>query len=73
MSMYNLIEYNDNYSKTSETLSQYRKDIPAVNNAGNIFDFTATNTTDSFQFKIKITDQTNNDGEKNGGELLKWL
>ena len=40
---------------------------------GNIFDFTATNTTDSFQFKIKITDQTNNDGEKNGGELLKWL
>ena len=73
MSMYNLIEYNDNYSKTSETLSQYRKDIPAVNNAGNIFDFTATNTTDSFQFKIKITDQTNKDGEKNGGELLKWL
>ena len=73
MSMYNLIEYNDNYSKTSESLSQYCKDIPAVNNASNTFDFTATNSADSFQFKTKITDLTNNDGEKNGGQLLKWL
>ena len=76
MSMYNLIEYNDNYSKTSGSLQQYFKDILAVNNAGNIVDFTATNTTDSFKFKTKITGQTNNDGEINGVQImvpLKYL
>ena len=51
--MYNLIEYSNNYSKTSGSLWQYFKDIPAVNNAGNIVDFTSTNTTDSFKFKTK--------------------
>ena len=29
MPMYKLIEYSDNYSKTSGSLSQYFKDIPA--------------------------------------------
>ena len=53
--MYNLIEYSDNYSKTSGSLWQYCKEIPAVNNAGNIIDFTKTTTTDSFKFKTKIT------------------
>ena len=48
MLMYNLIECSDNYSKTSGTLWPYCKEIPAVNNAGNIIDFTATDTTDSF-------------------------
>ena len=66
MPMYNLIEYSDNYSKTSGSLWQYCKDIPAVNNAGNIVDFTATNTTDSFKFKAKITGQINKYGEING-------
>ena len=32
MPMYNLIEYSDNYSKTSVSLWQYTKDIPAVDN-----------------------------------------
>ena len=76
MPMYNLIEYNDNYSKTPGCLWQYCKDIPAVNNAGNIVDFTATNTTDSLKFKTKITGQTNNDGEIHGVEImvpLKYL
>ena len=45
MPMYNLIEYSDNYSKTSGSLWQYNKDIPAVNN-GNIDDFNGTNATD---------------------------
>ena len=31
MSMYNLIEYSDNYSKTSGGLWQYCKEIPAAN------------------------------------------
>ena len=38
------------------------KEIPAVNNAGNIIDFNGANATDSFNFKTEITGQTNNDG-----------
>ena len=37
--MHNLIEYSDNYSKTSGSLWQYCKEIPAVNNAGDIVSF----------------------------------
>ena len=59
MAMYNLIEYINNYSKTSGSLWQYCKDIPAVNNNGDIVDFNGTNATDSFNFK---TGQTNNNG-----------
>ena len=55
MSMYNLIEYSDNYSKTSGSLWQYCKQIPAINNNGSIVDFEGTNETDSFKFKTKIT------------------
>ena len=65
MSIYNLIEYSDNYSKTSGSFWQYCKEILAVDNAGNIVDFDGTNATDSFNFKTKITGQTNNDGTIN--------
>ena len=58
MLMYNLIDYSDNYSKTSGSLWQYCKDIPAVNNNGTIVNFNSDNDTDSFIFKAKITDQT---------------
>ena len=60
MPMYNIIEYSDNYSKTSERLWQYCKEIPAINDDGNIVDFNGANATDSFNFKTKITGQTNN-------------
>ena len=68
MPMYNLIEYSDNYSKTSGSLWQYQKDISAVdnNNDNTIVNFNANNVTDSFNFKAKITGQTNDDGEING-------
>ena len=62
MPMYNLIEYSKNYWKTSGSLWQYCKDIPAVNNNGNVVDFNGANATDSLNFKTKITGQTNNDG-----------
>ena len=62
MPMYNLIEYSDNYSKTSGSLWQYCTEVPAVNNNGNIVDFNGANVTDSFNFKTKITGQTNDDG-----------
>ena len=37
--MYNLIEYRDNYTKTSGILWQYCKDIPVVSNNDDIVDF----------------------------------
>ena len=64
MPMYNLIEYSDNYAKTSGSLWQYCKDIPTVNNNNAIVDFTGANLTNSFNFKAKITGQTGNDGTK---------
>ena len=75
MLMYNLIEYSDNYSKTSGSLWQYCKEIPAVNKARDIVDFNGANATNSFNFKTKITSQTNNDGIINGEIMvpLKYL
>ena len=65
MSMYNLIEYSDNYAKTTGSLWQYCKDIPARNNNNEITVFRRNNLTDSFNFKAKITGQTDDDGTKN--------
>ena len=48
MPMYNLIEYSDNYSKTSESLRQYYKDESNDNIAGS----------ESFKSKVKITGKT---------------
>ena len=56
--MYISIEYSDNYSKTSGSLWQYCKDIPAVDNNDNIVEFNGGNDTDSFKFTAKITGQT---------------
>ena len=74
--MYNLIENGDSYSKTSGSCWQYRKDIPTVNNNGDIFYFNGANATDSFNFKAKIKGQTDDDGEINNVEImfpLKYL
>ena len=46
MPMYNLIEYSNNYSKISESLWQYCKDIPVVNDNDDIVDFNGANTAD---------------------------
>ena len=76
MPMYNLIEYNDNYSETSGSLRQYCKDIPAVNNNSDIVDFNGANATDSFNFIKKITGQTDNDEIIDNVEImvpLKYL
>ena len=48
MPMYNLIEYSDNYSKTSGSLWQYYKDVPDNNLADS----------ESFKYKVKITGKT---------------
>ena len=62
MPMYNFIEYSDNYSKTSGTLWQYCKEIPAANDDGDIADFNGANK--SFNFKTKITGQNADDNNK---------
>ena len=60
MPVYNLIQCSDNYSKTSGSLWQYCKVIPAVDNNNNaIVDFT-----NDF-IKIKMTGQIGNDRAKN--------
>ena len=64
MYMYNLKEHSDNYSKTSESLWQYCKDVPAVKNNNAIVNFNGANATDSFNFRAKMTGQTGNDGTK---------
>ena len=66
MPMYNLIEYSDNYSKTSESLWQYCEDGPNDNLADS----------ESFKSKVKITGNTPNDGNTKDVETivpLKYL
>ena len=64
MPMYNLIEYNDNYAKTTGSLWQYCKDIPARNDNNAIIIFGDNNLTNSFNFKVKFTGQTGDNGRK---------
>ena len=66
MSMYNLIEYSDNYAKASGSLWQYYRDEPNDNLANS----------KSFKSKIKITGKTPNNGYEKNVEImvpLKYL
>ena len=72
MPMYKI---SDNYVKTTGSLWQYCKDIPARDNNNTIIIFAENNLTDSFNFKSKITGQTGNN-ETNDVEImipLKYL
>ena len=64
MPMYNLIEYSDNYAKTTGSLWQYCKDIPALDVNDESVVFNVNNVTDSFNFKAKMTGETENNGTK---------
>ena len=61
--MYNLIEYSDNYSKASESLSQYYNDDPNDN----------IENSESFENKIKITGKTPNNGNTKDIEIIMPL
>ena len=61
--------YSDYYSKTSGSLWQYCKDIPAIHNDGDIVIFDGNNDTDSLNFKSNITGTTNDDGDI---EIMKY-
>ena len=64
--IYNLIEYNDNYLKTSAILCQCCRDELAINDANDeIVDFNVANAiTNSFKRKPKISAETGNNGKK---------
>ena len=64
MPMYNLIEYSDNYAKTSGSLWQYFRDEPDDNN---IEDY------ESFKSKIKITGKTPNNNNEKDVEIMVTL
>ena len=66
MSMYNVTEYSDSYSKTSRNLWQYYTDKPFLGNNGVTANFPADNNNSGlFKFKTKMIDTTENDGTKN--------
>ena len=76
MPIYDLIEYNDNYSKTSAVLWQYCRNEPVVDDNGAIIDFNEDNAdTNLFRKKEKIASQTRNNGTKNTEIMvpLKYL
>ena len=65
MSIYNLLEYSDAYSKALVGLWHYYRDEPALYNNNNIIDFPANNENSaSFKFKPQITEQTRDSGTK---------
>ena len=64
MAMYNLIEYSDNYSDTSGSLWQFKRDESPVTNAGNT-DNVSTNNPTSFRYKSSVI------GESTAGD--NWV
>ena len=65
MLIYNLMEYTDNYSKTSEILWQYW-DEQALGANSAITDFNAANAANNlFNLKTKTAVETSNNGTKN--------
>ena len=58
--MYNLIEYSDNYSKTSGSLWQYCRAEPFINYSGVIVNVPDDPDNASFKHKQKIIGQTGN-------------
>ena len=70
MPMYNLIEYSDNYSDTSGSLWQFKRD-EITNNAD-----VSNDNTPSFKYKASFTGNIEANGTKNGAKIavpLKYL
>ena len=71
MPMYNLIEYSNNYSDTSGSLWQFKRD-EIINNA----DVTNDDNAPSFKYKASLIGNTETDGTKKGVKIavpLKYL
>ena len=71
MPMYNLIEYSDNYSDTSGSLWNFKRD-EIINNAN----VTNDNNAPSFKYKASLIGNTETNGTKKGVKIavpLKYL
>ena len=71
MPMYNVIEYSDNYSDTSGSLWNFKRD-GIINNA----DVTNDDNAPSFKYKANLIGNTENNGRKNRTKIavpLKYL
>ena len=63
MPMDNLIEYSNNYSKTSVSLWQYYRDESSLTDAGALDNVPGNSA--SFKIKQKVTSSTGDNGTKN--------
>ena len=64
MPMYNLLEYSKNYRKTIGSLYNYYRDELSDDNNPNNFPNTNVVNSNAFEYKNKITGNTNNQGTK---------
>ena len=71
MPNYNVMEYSDNYSKTSGVLWQHYWDEPALTTASAVAIFSAANNSASFKFKQKVACKTPDNGAKNDERAIK--
>ena len=70
MPMYNLIEYSDNYSDTSGSLWQFKRDERPIENNGAFINITAENSS-SFKYNANFIDNTVADGVNRKKENVK--
>ena len=70
MLMYNLIEYSDNYSDTSGSLWQFKRDEQPIDNNGASINLTAENSP-SLKYKSNLIGNTNADGANTKRENVK--
>ena len=61
--MHNLIEYSDNYSDTSGSLRQFKRDEQPKENTGNLSDI-STHNSSSFKYKSNFIGTTPIGGKK---------
>ena len=80
MPMYNLIQYSDNYSDSSESLYQFKREESPMNNDGNPLNVALNNDSSSFKYKAsllgKATDADGNDRSLKNTKIvvpLKYL
>ena len=69
--MYNLIEYSDNYSKTSRRLWQHFRDESALTDADAIANFYAANNRNFLKLTQKITGKTATNSRKDFIKIFK--
>ena len=73
MTIYNLIEYSDNYADSSGSLYQFKRDESLMNNAGNPLNVALHNST-SFKYKASLLGKaTDADGNNRSLKKIKLV